>query len=241
MSNRTQRVLFVVWGWLALPFLLGWIALAFWFSIWVGVAVVLVTALWLYDMGETTCSRCGSYGTGRCGVQSWFVPLLWRRRSVGSVSRLRVRLHFYFDLLMMAGGVAVYTTMPLLLPFFLAWLALGWWVVYLPGKFHALLPLLAQPQQESRRVGLPMLTENTTDAGVMPGSGVGCPSLTQKQRAWPTFRNRAEGFGQVCNLIMGRSGDKPIMRDRERIYEWRNTASSPPGGSGHHASGSGWR
>jgi hypothetical protein len=157
MSNRARRVAFMVWGWLALPWTIGALALAFWCSAWFGVALLLVTAVWFWDMGATTCSRCGSYSTGRCGVQSWAVPLLWKRRSVGSVARWRVRLHLYFDLLMMALGIAAYSTVPVALPFFLAWLALGGWLVYLPGKFHGLLPLLARPKEESRRVGLPLV------------------------------------------------------------------------------------
>jgi hypothetical protein len=156
MSNRTQRVVFVVWGWLAAVLLPGGLVLAFRLQLWIGVATVILTAVWIAEMGATTCSRCGCYGTGRCGVQSWLVPLVWRKKSTRSVSRLRVRLHYYFDLVMLALGVAVYSTWPVLLPFYLAWVAVGWWVVCRPGKFHGLLPLLDEPKT-SRRVRLPLV------------------------------------------------------------------------------------
>jgi hypothetical protein len=158
MSNRRQRVVFMVWSWLALPWGLVGLALAFRFHLWAGVALVILTGIWFSDMGATTCSRCGLYGTGRCGVQSWLVPLLWRKKSARSVSRLRLRLHYYFDLVMLALGVAVYSTCPVLLPFCLAWVAVGWWLIYRPGKFHGLLPLLAEPKT-SRRVSLPLVPE----------------------------------------------------------------------------------
>jgi hypothetical protein len=155
VSPRTERALFMFWGWQAVPWVLGAVALAFRTDLWFGAAIALLVAVWFCDMGATTCSRCGSYGTGRCGTQSWIVPLLWKRKS-NPVSRLRVRLHYCFDVLMMAAGIAVYAFFPALLPFFMLWLALGWWVVYLPRKHHGLLNRLDAPLRKTA-MSLPVL------------------------------------------------------------------------------------
>jgi hypothetical protein len=156
MSPRIERALFMVWGWLAVPCVLGAIAAAFFTSVWFGAGFCLLTVVWLYDMGATTCSRCRSYGTGKCGTQSWIVPLIWRRKT-SPASRFRVRLHLALDFLMMAVGLAAYARFPITLPFCLLWLVLGLWVVYLPRRNHGLLHRLREPQQPRGVMSLPVL------------------------------------------------------------------------------------
>jgi hypothetical protein len=150
----------MVWGWLALLWVPLGIVVAFRTQLWFGVGTVVLLAVWFWDMGATTCSRCGSYGTGRCGVQSWIVPLLWRRKPLGSVSLFRVRLHHAFDWLVLATGFVTLCFIPVVLPFYGLWLALGWWVVYRSKQFHGLLPLLKGPDVSSDRrlLSLPVLS-----------------------------------------------------------------------------------
>lgn len=162
MARSTRKFLFVAWGWLAVPWTLATIVVAFVVHWALGLGVLALVGLWFLDMGETTCSRCNSYGTGRCGVQSWLVPLFWAKRSLRSASRFRVRLHFYFDLLMMTVGVAVFAFHPIILPFFVLWLALGCFVVFGPKEHHGLLPLLrAAPPPNRGRVSLLVLPGET--------------------------------------------------------------------------------
>src|SRR5271154_827547 len=134
MAKSLRVILFMAWGWLVIPWALGALVVAFSVHWCFGLGIGLLQGVWFLDMGETTCSRCGSYGTGRCGLQSWLVPLFWAKRTIRSVSRFRVRLHFYFDLLAMVVGVAVFAFVPVVLLFFLAWLALGWFVVFAPKE-----------------------------------------------------------------------------------------------------------
>ncbi|MBA4186806.1 MAG: hypothetical protein C0467_02185 [Planctomycetaceae bacterium] len=159
----------MAWGWLVIPWALGLLAVAFSVNPYFGLGLGLVAllALWFLDMGETTCSRCGSYGTGRCGLQSWLVPLFWAKKTMRSVSRLRVQLHFYFDLLMMVVGVVVFAYSPAVLPFFLVWLALGWFVVFGPKEHHGLLPLLqsAADAENKGRISLPVLSTSEREPG----------------------------------------------------------------------------
>jgi hypothetical protein len=160
MKKSPRKLLFMAWGWLVIPWVLASLVVAFSVHWWLGLGLAALLGLWFLDMGETTCSRCRSYGTGQCGVQSWLVPLFWAKRTMRSASRLRVRLHFYFDLLMMAVGVAVFSLVPVVVPFFVLWLALGWLVVYGPKEHHGLLPLLrAAPEPQTHgRFSLPVLT-----------------------------------------------------------------------------------
>jgi hypothetical protein len=167
MIASARGIVFSVWGWLALPWLAGAMFLSFSAGLFFGVAFVLLTAVWLYHMGSTVCSRCGFYGTGRCGVQAWGVALLWKKRSAGSVSRRRIRLQLHFDVIMIMAGVAAYTRCPILLPLFTAWLVVGWLVVYGPRRYHALLYRLHDPPESPRRgmLSLP----------VLPGPPAGSP------------------------------------------------------------------
>jgi hypothetical protein len=160
MSSRTHRLLFMVWGWLALLWVPLGIVAAFRTHPWFGVGVAVLVAVWFLDMGATTCSRCGSYGTGRCGVQSWIVPLLWRRKPLHTVSRFRIRLHYAFDLLILTVGFVAFCFVPVVLPFYGLWLALGWWVVYRSKRFHGLLPLLNAPTSPPDRclLSLPVIS-----------------------------------------------------------------------------------
>jgi hypothetical protein len=139
----------------------GALILGFSAGVFFGIAFVLLTGVWLYDTGSTACSRCGLYGTGHCGVQAWGVALLWKKRSASTVSLSRVRLHFYFDIVMMLAGTAAYSQCLPLLPFFVAWVAVGWWVVYGPKRFHALLFRLQDPAPKNKptRWSLPVLPE----------------------------------------------------------------------------------
>ncbi len=151
MTRSPRKLLFMAWGWLAIPWVLASLVVAFSVHWGFGLCLAALLGLWFLDMGETTCSRCNSYGTGRCGVQSWLVPLFWAKRTMRSASRFRVRLHFYFDLLMMVVGVAVFSFVPVALPFFVLWLAIGWVVVFGPKEHHGLLPLLRIVPEQDRR------------------------------------------------------------------------------------------
>lgn len=167
MVNSPKQLLFVVWGWLAVPWTLAVIGVGFWLHPFAGVGLAVLALLWLLNMGQTTCSRCSSYGTGRCGVQSWIVPLFWAKKSMRSASRWRVRLNLGFDVLMMAAGVMVLSFVPVVLPFFLAWLALGWFVVYRRKEYHGLLPLLRATPKPSigGRLSLPVVTVPRSESG----------------------------------------------------------------------------
>ncbi len=173
MMKSPKQLLFMVWGWLAVPWTLAVIAVAFWLTPFAGVGLAVLALLWLLNMGRTTCSRCSSYGTGRCGVQSWIVPLFWAKKSMRSASPWRVRLNLGIDVLMMATGVAVFAFVPIVLPFFLAWLFLGWFVVYRRKENHGLLPLLrAAPKPLSgSRLSLPVVAVSDGEAGGCGGMG----------------------------------------------------------------------
>jgi len=159
-TPATRGLVFSVWGWLALPWLVGAIFLSFSAGSFFGVAFALLTAGWFWHMGSTACSRCGFYGTGRCGIQTWVVPLLWKKRSAKAASRRQIRLHFFFDVIMMMAGIAAYTRCPALVPLFLGWLAMGWLVVYRPKRYHALLYRLQDLPESSRRglLSLPVVS-----------------------------------------------------------------------------------
>lgn len=176
MRKSPNTLLFMLWGWLAIPWVLASLVVAFSVHWGLGVGLAALLGLWFFDMGETTCSRCSGYGTGRCGVQSWLVPLFWARRPVRSASRRRVRLHLYFDLLMMAVAAAVFSFVPWVVPLFVLWLALGWLVVYGPREHHGLLPLLrAAPGGHARgRLTLPVIASvAASPAGCGPGAEPG--------------------------------------------------------------------
>ncbi len=165
MKAHTRSLVFSVWGWLALPLLVGAVLLSFSAGLHFGVAFVVLTGGWLYHMGSTACSRCGFYGTGRCGVQAWGVAWLWRKQPAGSVSRRRIRLHSFFDIVMMAAGVAAYVQCPVLLPLFLSWAVVGWLVVYGPNRYHGLLhrlPAQREPANQSL-LSLPVLSGPAND------------------------------------------------------------------------------
>ena len=168
-SPRVHRALFVVWGWLAGPFLFGAAVAAFSVCVWFGAAAVLFAAVWLYDMGATTCSRCGSYGTGACGVQAWIVPLFWRRKST-PVSRFRIRLHRALDAVMLLWGLVALAFYPVVLPFYLLWVALGLWVVYLPGRHHGLLSRLREARPRKGVMSLPVVSPTTESAAPTTGT-----------------------------------------------------------------------
>lgn len=160
-----RRLAFMLWGWLVVPWVVAAVVVAFWVHWGFGLSLVTLNALWIFDMGNTTCSRCSSYGTGRCGVQSWLVPLFWAKQTMRTASRFRVRLHFYLDLFMMAVGVAVFSFVPLVLPFFVAWLIVGWVVVFRAKEHHGLLPLLkasAKPPSRGRSLTLPVISSGLT-------------------------------------------------------------------------------
>ncbi len=168
MRSRLTKTLFVFWGWLVVPWVMGSIVGAFLVNFYVGITLVVLIGIWFYDMGEVTCSRCSSYNTGTCGIQAWLVPVFWKKKSVGSVSRFRVRLHFSFDILMMVVGIGIFAFYPLVLVFFLVWLALGWLVVFGPKRYHGLLRRLKTPEQQDSRqlVSLPVvaLERSETDS-----------------------------------------------------------------------------
>jgi hypothetical protein len=178
MSKSPKQLLFVVWGWLAVPWTLAAIAVGFWYHPFAGVGLAVLALLWLLNMGQTTCSRCSSYNTGRCGVQSWVVPLFWAKKSMKTVSPFRVRLNMAFDVLMMAVNGVVLAFVPMILPVYLAWVVLGWFVVYGPKQNHGLQPLLrAEERKEaSRRVSLTVLSTTTGESHECGSGGCGSRS-----------------------------------------------------------------
>lgn len=148
MRLLSNRIIFQIWSYLALPLLIGAFWIAFQTSFWLGTTFLLVFSLWFYDMGVTTCSRCGNYGTNNCGLQARLVPLMFRRRSVKDVSPLRVRLHLAFDLVMMVFGVGIYAQELRLLPIMVVWSLVGVFAVYGPGRHHGLLYVLKARQND---------------------------------------------------------------------------------------------
>jgi hypothetical protein len=164
MKGSPKKLLFVVWGWLAVPWGVASMAIGFWLHVYVGAGLVVLHLLWLLHMGQTTCSRCSSYNTGRCGVQSWIVPLFWAKKSMRGVSPFRVRLNMAFDVIMMAVNGVVFAFVPVIIPVYLAWVVLGWFVVYGPKQNHGLQPLLKAEEKwrAAGRLSLPVLAATHT-------------------------------------------------------------------------------
>src|SRR5262249_61148383 len=101
MSRQWHRRAFSAWFGIVLPPLyLGGLIAGFDIHWALGAAMTLLTGLWFINMGETTCSRCSSYGTLNCGVQGKVVSWFWKHRDPRAVSRFRVRLHLPVDALM---------------------------------------------------------------------------------------------------------------------------------------------
>jgi hypothetical protein len=171
MALRASRRLFTVWHWFAVPLLLGAFVIAFVTNAYIGLLWSILFAVWFWDSGETTCSRCSSYGSLNCGVQGKIIPLFWKRRSPASASRRRIRFHYYLDLLMIAAMNAVYCLEPIFLPIVLIW-TLGAWLISLgPKRFHGLLFRLRESEStESMRISLTIVVNPTTKEVPRPTS-----------------------------------------------------------------------
>jgi hypothetical protein len=160
MALLSSQRLFTMWFWLGAPLLLGAFMIAFVTSLYLGLLFSALVAIWFWDMGETTCSRCSCYGTLGCGVQGKIIPLFWRKKSMASASPRRFRMHFYFDLFMLGVVNLVYCLEPVFLPIVLLWTLGAWWISFGPKRFHGLLFRL-RPQPEPTKttllVSLPMV------------------------------------------------------------------------------------
>jgi hypothetical protein len=159
MALLSRRRVFTVWSSLAIPLLVGAVISAFCESIYLGIFAVAVSTAWLWHLGATTCSRCACYDNWGCGVQAKVFPFIWKHGPPTSVPTWRVRLHRYFDLLMIALGIVAYAPHRWLLGFVLVWAAVGWWVALGPKRFHGLLFRLKAPAEEPTpgRVSLPLV------------------------------------------------------------------------------------
>jgi hypothetical protein len=150
MALISQRRLFTLWFWMGAPLAIGALVIAFATCLYFGLLTSVLAAVWFWDMGETTCSRCASYGTTGCGIQGKLIPLFWKRKAMASVSVRRIRLHFYFDIFMMLCVNATYLLYPPLLPVVLLWSAGAWWISFGPKRYHGLLFRLKVPAPEGR-------------------------------------------------------------------------------------------
>jgi hypothetical protein len=160
MALISQRRLFTLWFWMGAPLAVGALVIAFATCLWFGLFTSAVAAVWFWDMGETTCSRCSSYNTFGCGVQGKLIPLFWKRKSLASASPRRIRLHFYFDMLVILLVNAIYVLVPWLLPVVLLWTAGAWWISFGPKRYHGLLFRLKSPPEASApgRLSLPIIS-----------------------------------------------------------------------------------
>lgn len=163
MRFPSNKTLFRIWGSLAAPLVLGCLWIAFQTNVWLGVTFLSCALLWFYDMGATTCSRCANYGSLHCGIQGRLIPLLFRRRSMKTAKRWRIRMHGVYDILMMCFGIGLYSQVPWLLPVMILWSILGLIVVYGPGRHHGLLHKLRIPvdKQANEPLQLVMLQDLT--------------------------------------------------------------------------------
>jgi len=157
MRFPSNRTLFRIWGSLAGPLLLGGLWIAYQTNFWLGTTFLVCALLWFYDMGATTCSRCANYGSLHCGVQGRLVPLLFKRRSMKSANRWRIRMHRIYDILMIVFAVVIYSQVLWLLPIMVLWSILGLAVVYGPGRHHGLLHTLRTPADDQTNKVPPQL------------------------------------------------------------------------------------
>jgi hypothetical protein len=152
--------MFGAWFGLCLPpITLGAIALSFAANPYLGTATVLLLALWVWDTARTTCCRCWAYGSAGCGLPSLVAPLLAARKSPTSVSRRRIRFHYYTDVGMAVYLNAIYTLCPVLLPAVLVWTVGAWWIAMGPKRHHGLLHQLRSDAAGERQLlrSLPVL------------------------------------------------------------------------------------
>ena len=139
MALLSSRRLFTFWHWFAVPLLLGAFFITYATHVYLGLAWTVVFAIWFWDCGETTCSRCSSYDTLGCGIQGKIIPWFWKKKSMASASPVRIRMHFYFDVLMMVVVNAIYCLEPSWLPITLIWTLGAWLISFGPKRFHGLL------------------------------------------------------------------------------------------------------
>jgi hypothetical protein len=160
MAFMASRRLFTWWHWLAVPLLIGAFVIAFATNLYLGLVWSAFFAVWFWDSGETTCSRCSSYGTLGCGVQGKIIPWFWKKKTMASASPARIRLHFYFDIVLFLAGNAIYCLEPMWLPIMLTWTIGAWLISFGPKRFHGLLFRLKTEQPSAKTTllaSLPMV------------------------------------------------------------------------------------
>jgi hypothetical protein len=159
MALASRQRLFTLWFWFGAPLLLGALIIAYATGLYLGLAFTALTLVWFWDMGDTTCSRCSSYGTLGCGVQGKIIPWFWKKKSMASASPGRIRLHFYFDLVMMGLVNLLYCLAPIFLPVVILWSLGAWWISFGPKQFHGLLfRLKTEPEPAQRTlISLPLI------------------------------------------------------------------------------------
>ena len=139
MSPSRHR-LFTLWFGIGFPLIVaGTLFIAFGRHPLLGAAVLAVLLAWFYETGRTTCSRCAHFGTAHCGLPGLIAPLLTRRRSPSTLSRARVRSHFYLDLWILVFLNGIYCLEPMLLPAMVVWSLGAWRMALGPKRYHGLL------------------------------------------------------------------------------------------------------
>ena len=181
MAFMSSRQLFTWWHWLAVPLLIGAFFIVFATHLYLGLAWSVFFLVWFWDSGETTCSRCSSYGTLGCGVQGKIIPWFWKKKSMASASSARIRLHFYFDIVLFFLMNAIYCLEPIWLPIAAIWTLGAWLISFGPKRFHGLLFRLNTRNPANRRLlALPLVT---VAAAPSPTASLKEPMLSHPEAA----------------------------------------------------------
>ena len=135
-----SRRFFTLWFGIGIPpFLIGTAVVAFLRGPLFGVVTSLIIVFWTLETVLTTCRRCPYYGSTKCGIPSMATPLVLKKLPAESISRRRVRVHYYIDLAMILYVNVVYWQVPVLSPVVAFCSVVGWLVVFRRKKFHGLL------------------------------------------------------------------------------------------------------
>lgn len=147
MKALFSQRLFTLWfGFGFPPLMFGAVAIAFAESWLLGAAASGVFLAWLYETGQTTCSRCAYHGTTKCGLPGLIAPLLTEKKTAQSLSPERILSHLQLDLWVVVFINGLYALQPWLLPAALVW-SIGAWCISLgPKRHHGLLYRLRQPR-----------------------------------------------------------------------------------------------
>ncbi len=156
MYRPSGRIVFGLWFGLFLPpMTLGALALAFAYHWAVGVFTLAVLSVWVVETSRTTCSRCWAYGTAGCGLPSLVAPAFGLRKSPGSLTPFRIRVHYAVDLAAaLFLNVWYLWLFPVAFPAVFVWTVGAWWLVGRPKRYHGLLhrlrrPAVIEPEGES--------------------------------------------------------------------------------------------